>query len=214
MTRVLTICCVFAVFARCGPEEAQLKRQYGDALASLSGGDRFAALDEFGSVYAADPEYGDAALHYGRLLYFAGRYGDAEEVFEDRTDGESRYWLARSRAGLPDGRKAAIATLDDLLQEYPQYAEAWVLKAELHFEAGEESEGDVALRKTLRLGQAIGRAYALQAARYRKAGYTRQAEESVKIAKILAPDDAVVKAAEKAAPPPANTLGQTPERKP
>lgn len=212
MKRTLLISVLFT-FAACGPNAAELKRQYDWATGALAGGDEASALREFGALYAADPNYADVALIYGRLLFLAHRHGEAVEVLKDRPDRDSRYWLARSRAGSPEGRRAAIATLDRLVQDYPEDIRAWWLKAQLHRAGGETREALAAFEKIENHKRTIAQAAANLGRLNRKIGKSEKAEEFLRIARELAPDDPVVKAAQANEQFPIGR-DQTPEQKP
>ncbi len=64
--------------------------RYGLAMEYRKSGDLEAALAEFGSLMAADPNYVPAYFHWGQTLEHLGRSSDAREIYKKGVEAAAR----------------------------------------------------------------------------------------------------------------------------
>ncbi len=111
------------------------------------------ALEAAERVLAADPDHLRTQQQVAMLLILEGRHADAERScrwFLQRRPGQSGllYFLAQACHG--QGKiEEARAILDPLLQAYPRYADALLLRAILYREADQEDKAIPLLRQAL-----------------------------------------------------------------
>jgi tetratricopeptide (TPR) repeat protein len=121
-----------------------------------SSGDLTAAIHQLEQAIALDPGYIMGYLQLGRLLNRARRYADAEVYYEQAAalslDGGGPGWRLEHANNLREGEELdrALVLYEDILRNYPDYANAYYQQAWAFHLAGRHEDALSAMRNAMR----------------------------------------------------------------
>lgn len=182
------------LFACRDPEAAAKHYAEGDALYTKQ--DLAGALAEYRAAAAADADHKAARVAVGRTLYYQREYAQAATELQTAVDREpchihARIWLARAQSLLPEGKDAALETVNAGLACGPSI-ELWRLQGMLYEGRGELSAALAAYRAAIFEAESGARAAVQLAELYKSQNQAEAVKQAVETARRLAGADPTI----------------------
>ncbi len=181
--------------AACTPDAEKVKKTYSSGLELYNAQQLDAATNEFRKVIAEDPDYTQARVMVGKILYVQRKFDEAEAEFasaweRDPASMDAAIWTARTIAAQDEQRiPEAQAIIEEILKKDNHNIEAWFLKGRFHESRDQLSDAIGAYRYGLQAGRSIGAMHYRLARLYQNAELNDQAAVHLRAAAVLSADN-------------------------